>query len=334
MVGKIVDTVPQGYREISCIDTDLVKILLNSFGVRRIPLPGGLVARSRYDEFRDYIARWGAATTSLDPDPRQPDYRVLAIAGDRTVWAEFLSQFLFLPFHTVKWSASELNDLVANLVKGIGSYLRKRSAEVPEWVDAFEFESEKALKAECATVLERLDILKKEIAGWRAHKALLVRSGDALRDTVAMTLKTFFFLKVGETDVGKEDLSILDQSGGTVVVLEVKGTKGGVKREHINQVDSHRERRQLSADVPGVLFINDFMEVADLQSRLSRPVAQEQIQHAKRMNTLIIRAVDLLHLMRILESVADRRAVWLDLCHKGGGVLRLSENGRAEVRTE
>src|SRR5262249_39893790 len=85
LVSQIHDSVPYSYDHVPCVDTDLVKVMLNSFGVTREPLGKGLVAHSRYDEFRDYISRWGVAQTVLRFDPADLDCRVLATAGSQPV---------------------------------------------------------------------------------------------------------------------------------------------------------------------------------------------------------------------------------------------------------
>ena len=68
--------------------------------------------------------------------------------------------------------------------------------------------------------------------------------------TAVITIaREFFDVPVDPIDELKEDAKILDEHGGIQAFLEVKGTNSGIKREHINQVDSHRERSRVAARV-------------------------------------------------------------------------------------
>ena len=113
-----------------------------------------------------------------------------------------------------------------------------------------------------------------------------------------------------------------------MAMIEAKGTKKGVKREYINQVDSHRERNELPTSIPGVLFINNEMSVAGIDKRLETKVPDDQIKHARKLNILIVRTIDLLFLMRHLENNPDRQAELMRLLlSSGGGWLRADSEG-------
>ena len=131
-------------------------------------------------------------------------------------------------------------------------------------------------------------------------------------------LKTFFGFDIDPMDEGREDFKIVD-AGTVVSVGEAKGTNGGIKREYINQVDSHRERLGLTDAVPGLLLINNQMDVTGIVERRETQVSPEQICHARRMNVLIVRTIDLLYLMRHLEDNVNTRGTLLGLIRGGGG---------------
>src|SRR5262249_46855326 len=149
-------------------------------------------------------------------------------------------------------------------------------------------------------------------------------SGDILRDRVVALLRDFFGLKVESSEEFIEDAKITNDEGGPVAFIETKGVKSGVKREFINQVDSHRERHGFEASIPGLLIINNEMSLTGIDKRLSTTIAEDQIKHARNLNVLIVRTIDLLFFMKQLESAKDRKTKFLEILNSGGGWLKAS----------
>jgi hypothetical protein len=112
-----------------------------------------------------------------------------------------------------------------------------------------------------------------------------------------------------------------------LALVEVKGTTKGIKREYINQVDSHRERNELPPSLPGILLINIEMSIEGITQRLATTVDNEQIKHAQNFNVLIVRTIDLLFLMKRLENDPERKNKLLSLLSSGGGWLRADSKG-------
>jgi hypothetical protein len=135
-------------------------------------------------------------------------------------------------------------------------------------------------------------------------------------------LRSFFGVRVDALEEFREDAKILDDTGEVIAFVEIKGTKGGIKREHINQVDSHRERAGLSSSVSGVLIINNEMSVGGIKERFETTVPGEQIDHAKKLNVLIIRTIDLLFIIRQFEDIPNKTEKFLELLRGGGGWLK------------
>jgi len=333
LVGQVVDSVRQNHSTFDCSATDLAKVALNMCGVERQSASAGMVASAKYDEFREYVNRWGVAKTLLQPSYRLQDQRSIAVVGNSIVGLECISQLIFLPFHNSRSDSSELSDLVTTIVKGIESYLQKRMAELPNWIDQFQFNIEEMLRRKYEEALGSVEDARSERQKWRGYKGILVRSGDALRETVSVVLKDYFGLRVCEEDVGKEDLSILGEGGEILAVVEVKSSKGGVRREDVNQVDSHRARLNLPSTVPGILVMNDFMEISNLDERRSKPVDPDHIRRASVSNVLIIRTLDLVHFMKQMEqeSPGKRAEALRSMWSKGGGLFRATEQGLPRV---
>lgn len=138
-------------------------------------------------------------------------------------------------------------------------------------------------------------------------------------------LRSFFQLNVTDVEDFKEDAMIRNEAGEVIIVVEVKGTKGGIKRKYINQLDSNRERVGLDTATPGILIINDQMGVESVTKRQKTSVAEEQIAHSKNMNIILLRTIDLLFIVRKFEKKSNRRDDFINLCMNGGGRLLIED---------
>lgn len=330
LVDEIVDRVsgltPQDIR-----DTDLCKRFLNLFGVQRNRVGGITVSDVKANEFISYIYEYGVAKTVLKFPRKQFESRVIAKAGNDVVGVEFHSQYFFLPFHTTKRDPATATSIVRVVAQAIFDYRQKRIVEIPAWVDEFQFSSEESLRSQISALREQANRLQNQLQSWRGYKAILTTSGDILKNRLVRILEDFFLLEVDPIDENREDAKILDEGGKILAMIETKGTKRGIKREYINQVDSHRERNELPTSIPGVLFINNEMSIAGIDKRLETKVPDDQIKHAKTLNILIVRTIDLLFLTRHLENNPDRQAELMRLLLSSGGWLRADSEGYGVV---
>lgn len=331
LVTEIFDEVPQGdFRTEKCDDIDLAKKLLNAFSVKRIPFKGSAVVNATNNAFKRYIERYGVAKTIFDLYYADKDRKVLAKSGDSVFGVEFFGRFIFLPVHTTNFSEEVTKRLFTDLSGALSEYLQKRNSEIPSWANDFSFQREGVLDDEIKDQTEKVRALEKEKMAWVSYKGLITQSGDTLKDTAVSVLRSFFKLNVTDVEEFREDALIKDDDGNTAVVVEVKGTKGGVKRNHINQIDSNRERVGLTTSVPGLLIINDQMSIENIDQRSESSVAAENVVHAKNSNILIMRTIDMMYLMKNLEHVENPGNVLMELCKIGGG--RMIINGsEAEV---
>ncbi len=333
LAREIVDEFPDGtdYGSFRSDDTDLAKRVLTGLGVRftRRPEGTGMVVSKR-DEFGPYIKRWGIARTYFELDDGG---RVLAKAGDAVVGFERGARLFVLPFDSSTNSVEESRAIAQSLASAVIDYRRKVLVELPAWVSEFQFFGEQKLRDELSVLQEREIQVTSGLRSWEERKIIIVNSGTALKDALVEILKNFFMAQVDPLDEGREDFKIL--AAETVVAVgEAKGTNAGIKREHVNQVDSHRERLGLTDVVPGLLLINNQMDVSGITRRQATQVSPEQVRHARRMNILIVRTIDLLYLMRHLEDDAGRGAKLLALIRGGGGWLAADPSGYRIVTGE
>src|SRR3972149_20082 len=322
LVRDIIDTVPHGYDIRRIANTGLCQRVLNLVGINWTLARDWMAGvTSTRDEFRVYIEKFGVAKTMFSPVPGDRAMKVLAKARGAAVGVVVGENVLFLPFHTTNTDAAGARNLVGLVAESVVAYRQKVIIELPDWVHALSFATEERLLEERSALQKQLVDVDKAIETWRNHKAILVASGDLLKSSVVEILERYFCLQVDPIDEGREDFKIV--GGETVIALgETKGTNSGIKREHINQVDSHRERSGLGPEVPGLLIINSQMDLAGIAKRLETTVAAEQIAHARRLNILIVRTIDLLYLMRRLEAETNRAGAFVSILSRGGGWLK------------
>lgn len=318
--------------QINFNDTDLCKRLLNTFLILREPIPPIMNLSTLTDEFRAYVTSFGGAKTAFDVRSADAEIRVLIEAGSHDVGFEAGNAAFFLPFHSAKRDDGTLSAIVKTLVCSVTDYRRKRMVEVPKWAERFEFDEEKRLRQDISRLIEEISRLDAKLETIQQHKAILTTSGENLKERVVSLLHGFFGLKIDPIDEGREDAKILGPSDSVLALVEAKGTNKGIKREHVNQVDSHRERNGLDSSTPGVLIINNEMSIEDLEGRLATKVPEEQIRHACIMNVVIVRTIDLLYLARHFETSAKRGEELMALIMKPGWI-RAGPDGYEIVTT-
>lgn len=328
-VREIVDVIQVEIRRVRVNDTDLCKRILNRIGVRRYSIDG-LTSTSLVNEFQTYIREFGVAKTLFEfPNERLDDFSALAKAGDGCAGFEFGNQLFFLPFHTTKFDEQTCISLVSVTTHSILEYRRKRLALIPKWMDDFNFQTEAEIKLNIDKLKKQMLGLEKKLLPYQNYKLIVSISGEILKEKVVGILENYFGFKIDPIDKGREDAKILDDNNKIIAMIEIKGTNKGIKREHINQVDSHRERNDLFSELPGILIINNEMNLEGLEERLKTTVPAEHIKHAVSNNVLIIRTIDFLYFMKHLEveDECNRKKKFLEVIESGGGWLSADPEG-------
>ena len=154
-------------------------------------------------------------------------------------------------------------------------------------------------------------------------KRVLSATGDPLVDAV-LNVFARTPLSARRIEQFREDLTLVDSNGGAVAIVEVKGVNGGVTREQVNQADSHRERSGYQPDFPALLIVNTGMKKSKSIEDKNIAVANEQAQHAVKLNVLILRTLDLLNLVNLLLSGKLDEAQFASLLIENRGWLEVS----------
>jgi hypothetical protein len=332
LVGEIVDDVWKGMHTGQIHDTDLCKRLLNAFGVDRrrrykLEVSPGVIIRDK--EFASYVESCGAPITVFALPHAEPIERrvIVELTNNAVVGAEFDNQLFFLPFSPPNKLRSTAVSVAKMVALAVSAYRRNRSVEIPAWVDALRFKSEKSLYLEINALLEQLNRLESQLESWRDYKAILTTSGKPLEHKIVAILESFFEFHVDPTEEDQDEALIMDDGNTPIVFLETKSTQKGIGKEFIDRLSFHRKSHWPSISMPGVLFVNNDMSLAEVGMRLRTEVPADEIKHANELNITIVRTIDLLFLMRHLENDSRRRERFLDLIFSGGGWLKANLEG-------
>lgn len=325
LVTEVVDQYGRGisgYLDVS--NSDLCKRMLTLCGVQRKTHNAMTATKIKDDEFAKYVRLYGIAHT-LFPYFPEPDLTPLTLTADWVTGFQSRNGLFFLPFYNTNLSQETADDIVSLVATAIHNYRMKRIATLPEWINSFAFPEERKLNAEIRQLSNQIDQRLERLDKLQSYKSILTTSNDLLKDKLIEIFEDFFEFKINPTDDGRQDFMLLDTEQSPIVVVEAKGTKGGIKRDFIHQLDSHRTTNGLDETTPGLLLVNNQMDIASIDER--RKTLVDQIEYAAYHNCLILRTVDLLLLMNHLWDSDNRRGEILKLAVQGGGWLQVDDDG-------
>ena len=227
--------------------TDLTKRILNSIGVRERHVHGGNpYLNLKADEFKEYFHDHGVGKTDFAMPLKKEGFREIIVSADRKIYAfEYLNTIFFFPFvpsPSTRESPSTVVEMLNKLVRAIEDYRLRHKIALPDWLDEVKFFEENVLLDELKNLQSRKSEVEAKLATLRRYKGILTSTGETLKELVLNILTDFFGLRASGIEGFIEDISVNDDDGNLMALCEIKGKKGGVKREHINQVDSERER--------------------------------------------------------------------------------------------
>jgi hypothetical protein len=294
--------------------TDMPSCVLDAFGIQVYDLPAPSTAISaKQQELSDYLSRYGAASSVFTFLPQNEDVRPLAMcshgSGEHAAALVADARIYFVPSVLPDPDPTELGHFFRTLVSGLVLTTRRLNVELPEWAHRFVFKTETPLQSDRSQHLALVDKIDTDLQTLDDYKWALAGSGEKLVEAVAKILSVGFGLSVDGTDEFREDLKLLNPRGKPAVFVEVKGTARGIKRENVNQADSHRERACLPSSFPTVLIQNTHNNAKSLKEK-AQEIPSEQVQHAVALKILVLRTLDLvrlldLHLANPKSGVAD-----------------------------
>ncbi len=275
--------------------TDLSKIGCNSRDISRYDLSNRTAGLNcKLNEFNNFIELHGGANSYFRF--RDDDYITIAEKNNEIVGFILWEIFYYLPTLIPDHSYKEYFTLLAD---SLTSSYNKIVTSTPDWINDIKISNQIDLEERKKLLTEDINLIDKEIDSLSKYKMILAHDGDKLVKAVKNVLENGLNLTIDSNDVYKEDLKITDKDGNPEIFIEVKGTNKGIKREHVNQVDSHRERAELPNGFPGLLIINTNIKNARNVIEKDKEPPTEQIIHAAKNNVLIIRTLDLLNLLNM-----------------------------------
>jgi hypothetical protein len=302
-------------------DTDLSKNHLNYVSFYRENFSDRTPrVRPCRSEFKQFCELYGAAYTMFKNNNDHLDLRPLVKVGDQLVGMIMGGNEFFLP--SLMPEKHQVGEYFKMLADALVATRNKMLTDIPPWIDAFTFAPEEEALLRLQNLAKEMGELETKIEKIKQFKHVLVADGDALVEAVALTLREGFEFAIDTTDEFREDIKILGPDSKPIIFVEVKGSNAGVKREHINQADSHRERAGLPETFPSLVIINTHIKNARSIEEKDQDVASEQVALAKRSGVLILRTLDLLLLLRLMQGGKIEASAIRDLFQKKSGWLR------------
>jgi hypothetical protein len=281
--------------------TDLAKYHLNySHFYRENFRDRAAHVKPTLDEFKRFLEVFGAASSYFKNHNDSLECRVLATVGQAPVGLLLERAEYFIPSLKPDARPEVVSEYFNLLIDAITSIHNKLHVVVPDWAAEFQFSEEALLAKERAALLKEISGIDHRLEQLTAFKAALVQTGPELVSNVSAMLTAALGLKVDNVDEFREDVKLIGEDGKVIAVCEVKGINRGVKRENVNQTDSHRERSGFGAEFPAILIANTNIKAARSLAEKNQEIAAEQVKHAVHMRVLVMRTIDLLGLLRLV----------------------------------
>ena len=315
--------------------SDLAKYHLNYSSFYRENYPKRVAQVDiKVDDFRRFLELHGAASSHFHHYNNTIDCRVIAEVNGQMVGIVLEKLDYFIPTLIPDNRSETIAEYFTLLGNAIVSSTSKLYQVLPAWVGGFAFAEETELEkcreeltGRIQTIDIRMDLLK-------SYKGVLALSGHELVENVIGVFRDGFGIGVDAIDKLREDFKLVDEGNKPFLLCEVKGINRGVKREHVNQADSHRERSGFNAKFPSLLIVNTAVKNARSVAEKDQAVATEQVQHARRMSVLIVRTLDLLFLLRRFFAGTISRDEVVKILTTNCGWLRVNESGYSVLSGE
>ncbi|MDD5321267.1 MAG: hypothetical protein PHD43_11765 [Methylococcales bacterium] len=277
----------------------------------------------KVDEFKRFLEIYGAASSYFKYHNDSIDLRVVAEVQSASVGLVIDRLEYFIPSLVPDNTPEALKEYFELLVDALISCHNKLHQQLPDWITSFKFSEEAGLMGERSMLEDKIAGINSKLQEFDQYKAVLCHSGPELVADVCRIFEVGLGIIVDPVDDFREDIKLLDQDGNVICVCEVKGINRGIKRENINQTDSHRERSGFDNKFPALLIANTNIKSARSIQEKEQEIAAEQVVHAVRMNILMMRTIDLLSLLKLVLAGKKSREDAVDLLVSNVGWLHV-----------
>ena len=282
--------------------TDLAKRLLNWDSLYRRNLGGRYTeVHAVVNEFEKFFGLFGAAYTFFTCHNDALNVRGIAKFGPDLVGFSMEPRSLFIPVLVPRNDPDTIMEFFGLLVEAVLARLKRATTEAPAWVQSFSFPEEEPLRQRREELTEQIGKVEGRLAQLERFKLVLVHDSELLVEDVQLVLSEGFSLTARVDADYKADIKVFDAGGKPMMLVEVKGTNGGVKRDFVYQADTHRERAGVADDFPSLLIVNTNLRGTTVAGK-DVEVATEQVQRARKVGVLILRTLDLLNIVVRLQA--------------------------------
>lgn len=326
------------YRTSDISETDLAKKMLLGF----FPLSASHQVQPHLkhnrNEFQKYTEKYGVGKTRVFSNDKDLNFTTLISSqSDEVFGVELIDKRLFfLPYHTTKKDFKSLSDLLSLAVESVTNYIQNHTVNIPEWVKSFSFANEVSIQKKIAELKELIEVETEKQVELDSCKSILCNQGDPLAVEIIKILKKFFGLIVDDKDEKLDDFSILNEKGEIICSGEIKGVAGDCKRQYLSQLNANRDMKDYPVGMKGLLIINDGMKIKTISDKGSTTISNDCLIYALKENINILRTIDLLNLMVLVEdkTIDERRALFNKLLVGEAGWIKCDSSKMEIVRSK
>jgi hypothetical protein len=313
-------------------DEALVRSLAERIGVQRHS--SVMNATATHPAFEDYFVSYGRSATFFGDEAENAETLGTLDDGGNSQTAFALPRqrgsLYVIPYHVADIGESH-DRLVSDVLHAVVAHRSATAEEVPEHLADLRLPGEPELLKEIERIEAASKAKRQEAERLERFRLLLGSlSGDPLEALAIEGLNEVLtdsdYGAEDREDLSKEDFWIVGSSGD-FALGEVKGVGTGVRREHANKLDSHREAHGKSPEeLPGLLIVNQFRNDASLERR-RQALEQSVVSHLARLNILALRTSDLYELLAYAMEGQSAAELLIRGLRDGGGWLEMRDEG-------
>jgi len=275
-------------------------------------------------EFKSFLDKYGVSKYKLEFGA--DNYKILCSSGNDIFGIALHSKLICLPYHfTDATNAARVKEFTTTLLDCVLSYRSRIYFEAPCWLSDFTFKEELRLREKKKSIEETLEKIDEDLKEFDKYKRILFLGDDELKNEVKDILIEVFGFIVEDNEKFIEDLLIKDAENNPIVLLEVKGLNGNVRRGDISQLDAHRDRNDLPPEFPALLIANTMMKGTTSINDKEIEIHPDQVRHAVDNNIVIIRTLDVLRVLDLVLSKKLEASKFLEIIKTQKGWLKVDK---------
>ena len=285
---------------------------------------------SRIKCFEKFFDKYGSYNSVFLENDTINKFNNKIIVGDEKYIYSFYIQnenngkIVFIPGFLLSKNQEYIEDYFLTLSKALFEFYKGGFYEIPTYIEKINFLKEEKIIEKKNQYENKIKELEFELNTYSKFKSILYLDGNNLVDNIE------FFLNNLGINVHRDERNIEDiwikEKDRKIVIVEIKGIAKNIKREHIRQLERHREHYYKKDDTfPALLIVNTFKEVKNIKEK-NIDISPFEIEHAVRNNVLIMRTFDLLNINYLIEKKILNKNKLIKILKNNKGWLKVTEN--------